>query len=137
IEDDPSGCAERERPLVIVLGHFLELRVLDDLQHPEADREHGENHRDDVLKDSQSNADAAAFFDLSHISIVARLRFTRAGITCSVPAQPGGALFPIAYATGALPRTPARSLVRPTPQRRIRDRPARRRSTAPGSSSAT
>ena len=42
----PRGARSAQRPLVVVLGHLLELRVLHHLQHPEADRQHGEQHRD-------------------------------------------------------------------------------------------
>ena len=40
IEQHAARRAQRERPLVVVLGHLLELRVLHDLQHPEADGQH-------------------------------------------------------------------------------------------------
>lgn len=40
IEDHASRGPEGEDPLVVVVGHFGVLRVLDDLQHPEAHRKH-------------------------------------------------------------------------------------------------
>ena len=53
VDDQPARRPQRERPLVVVLGHLLELRVLDDLQRPEADGEYGEDHRDHVLQNRQ------------------------------------------------------------------------------------
>ncbi len=68
IEDDAARRAQRQRPLVIVLGHLLELRVLHDLQHPEADGQHREHHDHDVLQDRQPDGDLAAIFN-SHSSL--------------------------------------------------------------------
>ena len=46
VEEDAARRAQRQRALVVVLRHLLELRVLDDLEEPEADRQHGEHHDD-------------------------------------------------------------------------------------------
>ena len=56
IEHHAARRAQRQRPLVVVLGHLLELRVLDDLQHPEADRQHRKQHGDQVLEHAQPEA---------------------------------------------------------------------------------
>ncbi len=56
IEHDPARRAQRERPLVVVLRHLLELRVLDDLQHPEADGERREDPDDGVLEDASGES---------------------------------------------------------------------------------
>ena len=42
IEHDPARRTQRQRPLVVVLGHLLELRVLGDLEEPEAADEQDE-----------------------------------------------------------------------------------------------
>src|SRR5262245_24614034 len=63
IENDAARRTQRERPLMIVLGHLLELLVLHDLQHPEAHRENGEQPDHQVLEDGQPGADTAALFD--------------------------------------------------------------------------
>jgi hypothetical protein len=51
IEHQTARRSEGKRPLMVVLGHLLELRVLHHLQHPEADRQHREQDGDDVLQD--------------------------------------------------------------------------------------
>ena len=66
IEHDPTRRAQRERTLVVVLGHLLELLVLHDLQHPEAHREHREHDRGEVLENAQPHSDAATVLVLSH-----------------------------------------------------------------------
>ena len=62
VEDDAARRAQGERPLMVVLRHLFELRVLDDLQHPEADGENREDDRDDVLQNGEAHADAAPFY---------------------------------------------------------------------------
>jgi hypothetical protein len=76
LDEDPAIAIEQhtarrpqgERPLVIVLRHFLEAGVLDDLEEPEADRQRGERHDDAHLEDREANRNAAAIFSLCHAS---------------------------------------------------------------------
>ena len=56
VEHDAARRAQRERPLMVVLRHLLELRVLHDLEHPEADRQHREHADDDVLQDASGGS---------------------------------------------------------------------------------
>jgi hypothetical protein len=44
IEQHAARRPQRQLALVVVLRHLLELRVLDDLEEPEARGEHGEQH---------------------------------------------------------------------------------------------
>ena len=67
VEEDAARRAQRERPLVVVLRHLLELGVLHDLQEPEADAERGEHHDAAHLQDGQPDGDAAAIFGECHI----------------------------------------------------------------------
>jgi len=60
--------AEGERPLIVVLGQLRVLVVLDDLEHPEADCQHGEDARDDVLQQAQANRDSSRIFNQCHDS---------------------------------------------------------------------
>ena len=62
VEHHAARRAQRERPLVVVLGELGELLVLDDLQHPEAHGQDREQQRDDVLQDAQSNRDLSPIF---------------------------------------------------------------------------
>ena len=57
IEHDTARRAQRQRPLNVVFGHLLELRVLHDLQHPEADRQRRKDDDEPVLEDAQADAD--------------------------------------------------------------------------------
>jgi hypothetical protein len=51
---------------MIVVGKLVELRVLHDLQHPDAHGEHREYGRDQVLQDRQPNARPPPFLVLGH-----------------------------------------------------------------------
>jgi hypothetical protein len=62
IEDDPARRAKRQRALVVVLRHLLELRMLRDLQHPEADGKNREQRDDHELHDRQARGDSASVF---------------------------------------------------------------------------
>ena len=101
IEHDAARRAQRQRPLVVVLGQLLELGVLHDLQHPEAHRQRREQHRDQDLEDRQPRADATPFFVQCHAyirpgSLQLRLTPTRLGFahsicdlqTCLIAAEP-------------------------------------------------
>jgi hypothetical protein len=59
--------AQRERPLVIVCGHFLVLGVLDDLQEPEADAERGKHDHAGHLQYGEPDSDAPAIFLYGHM----------------------------------------------------------------------
>ena len=59
----PRGARSGKRPLVVVLRHHLELLVLDDLQHPEADGEHREHDDHQGLKHRQPGRDFSAIFN--------------------------------------------------------------------------
>jgi hypothetical protein len=72
VEDDPARRPQREQPLMVVFGKFLELRVPDDLQHPEAHGKRREHHRDEVLQHGEANADAPPFFNECHSSLPAQ-----------------------------------------------------------------
>src|SRR5215467_12367799 len=61
---------ERERPLMVVLGHLLELRVLDDLQQPEADAECSEHNDAPDLQRSEPHGNASTIFLNGHIATV-------------------------------------------------------------------
>jgi hypothetical protein len=67
VVQDAARRAQRERPLVIVLRHLLEPGVLDDLQEPEADGQHGKHHHAAHLQDCHPDGDAAAIFGECHI----------------------------------------------------------------------
>ncbi len=66
IEHDAARRAQGERALMVVLGHFLELLVLHDLQDPEAHRQRGEEDDDGVLEDAQADADPPAILTRGH-----------------------------------------------------------------------
>ncbi len=59
VEHDAARRAERERPLMVVFRHLVELRVLDDLQHPEPASQHDEDRDGRVLKNREANAGGA------------------------------------------------------------------------------
>ena len=50
----PRGARSVERPLVVVLRHLLELRVLDDLEEPEAERQEAERRRQRHPQDDEA-----------------------------------------------------------------------------------
>jgi hypothetical protein len=50
VENQAPRSAQSQRPLVVVLSHFQEGFVLDDLQHPEAHGQNREGQRDHELK---------------------------------------------------------------------------------------
>ena len=66
IEHDAARRAQGERTLMVVLGHFLELLVMHDLQDPEAHRQRGEEDDDGVLEDAQSDGDPPAILTRRH-----------------------------------------------------------------------
>jgi hypothetical protein len=68
IEHDAAWRAQRERALMVVLGHLLELRVLHDLEYPEAHRKEGKQRGDGVLSHTQPDPDAPPFLVEGHIS---------------------------------------------------------------------
>ena len=69
IEHEPARGAQGKRPLVVVLGHLLELCMLHHLQHPEADRQHREHCDHQVLEHRQPRSQTTTIFDhLNHKS---------------------------------------------------------------------
>ena len=66
VEDEAARRPQRERPLVVVLGHLLVLGVLHDLQHPKADREHRKSDHDHILQDGEPDRDLAPVFSERH-----------------------------------------------------------------------
>ena len=66
VEHDAARRAQRQRALVVVLGHLLELGVLDYLENPEAEREHREEDRDQVSERRDPRSDATPFFNKRH-----------------------------------------------------------------------
>ena len=60
VEDHAARRPQRERPLVVVFRHFLELLILRHLQHPEADGQDEEDSRNEVLKCGQPDTQPAA-----------------------------------------------------------------------------
>ena len=110
VEHEAARRAPRERALVVVLGQFLELRVLHHLQHPEAHGQQGEQHRDHELETAQPLVGLATL------------------LNCHL----GGLSFPIACR-----RAGQLSFCAAGFYRRNRVFAIRRRSTAPGSSSTS
>ena len=88
IEDEAARRTQRERALMVVLGHLLVLRVLDDLQHPEADRQHREHHHDDVLQHREANRQLPAIFNQSHFIFAAGCVAPCAAPSLQVEARP-------------------------------------------------
>jgi len=87
----PEPAPQRERALVVVFRHFLELVVLHDLQHPEARRQSGECHGDDVLEDRETRSDAAALFNHRHdrtVMRISKVSSRRARPSAPSPASP-------------------------------------------------
>ena len=67
VVQDAARSTEGQRALVIVLRHLLELRVLGDLQHPEADRERGEHHDPAALQHGEPDGDTPTILSDSHM----------------------------------------------------------------------
>ena len=63
IEDQAARRPPGERPLMVVFGQFLEFRVLDHLQRPEAHRQHGKCRDSDDLETAQPCPSLAPFFN--------------------------------------------------------------------------
>jgi hypothetical protein len=67
IEQNAARRTQRERALVVVLSHLLELRMLDDLDEPEAQRQHGKDDDGGQLHHRQPDADSSSIFWNSHL----------------------------------------------------------------------
>ena len=63
IEHEAARRPQRERALMVVLGHFVVLLVLHDLEDPEADGEERKRGGDDGLEACQSSAGFATVFN--------------------------------------------------------------------------
>ena len=68
VEQDAAGRPQRERALMVVLGHLLVFRVLDDLQDLERNAECGKRHDHSDLEHHQSLANSPAIVTLRHNS---------------------------------------------------------------------
>src|SRR4029453_6680837 len=65
-EHQASGRTKGQGALVVFLGHLVKLGVLDDLQHPEADGQHREDHDHAVLQRRQAHRDLPPVFNYGH-----------------------------------------------------------------------
>jgi hypothetical protein len=68
IEQHPARRSQRERPLVIVLGHLAVVVVLNDLEKPEAHRERRKHDDRADLEDRKSDPDASTIFGDGHVT---------------------------------------------------------------------
>src|SRR6187200_65954 len=66
IEQDSARRPQRQLALVIVLRHLLELRMLNDLEEPEAHGEQRKQHDGHDLKDGDARRQRLALFWYSH-----------------------------------------------------------------------
>ena len=88
VEQDAARRAQRQRPLVVVLGHLFELRVLDDLEHPEARRPGPQNDRDDDAPAGRSGEPRApAIFGTHRCHCVVSRRLTVRSPASTSPAS--------------------------------------------------
>ena len=66
IQQHAARRAQRQRPLMVVLGQFLVALVLDHLEEPEAHPQDGEHDDGPHLQRLQAEGDAAAIFGYRH-----------------------------------------------------------------------
>src|SRR6266545_3980763 len=86
--------AQRERPLVVVLGHLLVLGVFDNLEEPEADAEDRKYRDTGDLQHGEPDGNPPAIFLYGHSQCFERLNFRRS-IAPGVCSMIANAMMPI------------------------------------------